>query len=106
MNNITVRRGESLQLPITIDDESAVNVTLQIIKDDTEVVRITEYFVDKNATIFIEEVIIPVDEYKYMLTVVYSDGVIDKLPDISDCHDSGCDLPNLIVCEGIFESIS
>lgn len=104
MNNITIRQGETLQIPVTIDDDSAERVTLQVISGSMELLSITDEFVDGQATISVDELMLPLGTYEYMLTVFYVDGVIDKLPDVANCSDDDCSLPSFKVCEGIFES--
>lgn len=105
MNNITIRQGETLQLPITIDDGAAETVLFQIIKNNKSVSETIAIFENKKANILIEQLMLPIGEYRYMLTITYTDGIIDKLPDVSDCNDDSCELPTINICEGIFESI-
>lgn len=99
MEDISIRRGETLELPIEADDESAVTVQFVATDEDGAVwIDETEPFVDGEANIRTEETYIPLGVYDYTLTVVYSDGIIDILPDPDEC-DEECELPKFIVCK-------
>lgn len=104
--DITIRQGETLQIPIEADDSSAVGVQFQAAQDGVVYIDETENFVDGKATIKTDDTQLATGEYEYMLTVTYSDGVIDKLPDPGDCMDGDCELPKLIVCQGTFTGVS
>ena len=107
--DISIRQGETLQIPITADDTSAVSVRFQAAQDGVVYIDEEENFtiVDGKAvaTISTQNTTLPVGEYEYMLTITYSDGVIDKLPDPQNC-DGDCSLPALNICEGEFTGVS
>lgn len=98
--DITIRQGETLQIPIEADDNTAVSVRFQVFKGTTVYIDVTETFVDGKATVFTNDTNIAIDEYQYMLTVTYSDGTIDILPDPEMCEDGDCTLPTFSVCQG------
>lgn len=103
--DITIRQGETLQIPIVADDTSALSVQFQVASEGIVYIDEVETFTivdDKaEATIETNATNLETGEYQYMLTITYSDGAIDKLPDPDNCD--GCDLPKFIVCEGELE---
>lgn len=109
--DITIRQGETLQIPITINDTSAESVRF-VASSDTEgvVIDLTQQFeiVDgkATATIFTNNTLIETGEYSYMLVVTYADDVVDILPDASECQGDDCELPKLIVCESLLFGVS
>ena len=106
MDTISIRQGETLQLPIEADDSSAVSVQFQVVKDNIIYLDETENFVDGKATIFSNDTLLEIDEYYYIVTIEYSDGAIDILPDPSDCDGEDCDFPAFIVCKGAVTGVS
>lgn len=101
-NTITVRQGETLQIPVTIDDITAQTVQFKAWKENTVIIDETENFVvnGSQAEATIELVITDdADTYEYILIVTYSDGVIEKLPDVSECDGEDCGTPDFIICE-------
>lgn len=110
MDNIALRRGETLELTITADDLTADTILFTAANDDGIVISETANFStvdgDRVATIKTDDTLIDVGEYSYMLTITYSDGVVDKLPDADSCEDDGCDLPTLTICEAIDLEVS
>ena len=104
MNTITIRRGETLQIPVEADDLSAVSVRLLVTKNNIIYLDETENFVEGKATLSSNDINFPVGDYEYSLTMVYEDGVIDILPDVAECDD--CELPTFKVCESNAEVVS
>lgn len=104
--DITIRQGETLQIPIEADDLSAISVQFQVALDGVIYIDVTENFVEGKATIFTNDTLLAIGEYEYMLTITYADGVIDKLPDPEECQTGDCELPKLIVCQGVFSGVS
>lgn len=102
-DNMSIRQGETLQFPVIADDVSAESVLFQVFKDGVIYIEEFEDFAvvegKAQATIFTNDTNIPIDTYDYMLTINYSDGVVDKLPDPDDC-DVDCEFPKVIVCDG------
>lgn len=96
MSKISVRQGETFQLPVTVDDETAVSVNLKV-WGDTTIIDETESFVNGEATIDAGVINQPVGEYNWLVTTTYSDGFIEILPD-NDCSD--CEAPIFEICEG------
>lgn len=109
LDNISLRQGATLQLPIICDDVTAVDVRFKAFKENTIYIDELENFatVDgkRQATIFTNDTNIPIDSYDYMLIINYSDGVIDKLPDPDEC-DGDCEFPQLIICDGGPDGVS
>lgn len=111
MDTITIRQGETLQIPITVDDTSAISVRF-VAADSTGIIIIdeTEAFATNDgkatATIFTNDTLIEAGEYEYMLQINYTDNVIDILPDSSDCSGGDCALPKLIICESLLYGVS
>lgn len=104
--DIKIRQGETLQIPVTINDPSAESVRFVAASQSGEVVLdITEQFTvtdnKATATIFTNDTLIPTGDYSYMLVVTYADEVVDILPDSSECSGDDCKLPLLIVCESL-----
>lgn len=105
MDTITIRQGETLELEITADDNSADTVQLTVADQDGNVIisEIESFMTIGNkriAVIRTDNTSHPVGEYKYMLTIVYADGFIEKLPDNSSCDDD-CELPEFVICESL-----
>lgn len=98
MENISIRQGETLELTVECDDESAVSVRFLATQEGVPYIDKTAQFVDGVATIRTDDTGHPLGDYKFTLTMLYSDGVVDILPDASDCGDN-CDLPTLTICE-------
>lgn len=102
-DNMSIRQGATLQFPIVADDVSAQSVQFQAFKDGIVYIDEFEPFTIVNgkaqATIFTNDTSIPIDTYDYMITINYSDGATDKLPDPEDC-DGECEFPKLIICDG------
>jgi hypothetical protein len=101
--NISIRQGETLELTVTIDDLTASTVQLIVENDDGIIINETENFstVSGKRVALIETNNTDHDlgEYEYMLVVTYSDGVIEKLPDVADCEE--CSLPTLTICKSL-----
>lgn len=110
MEDINIRRGETLEITIIADDISATTVKLTVAETDgTVVLTQTENFAtddgDRIATIKTNDTDIPEATYEYMLTITYDDGTVEKLPDVSDCEDN-CDLPTLTICKALDDGVS
>ena len=98
MENLSIRRGSTLELPVEADDESALSVRFLATDDEGETVfDITEQFVNGKATLVDDDTFVPLGSYEFTLTVTYSDG-IDVLPDPDNCDDE-CELPTITVCK-------
>jgi len=98
MENLVIRQGETLELSVKTDDDSATTVQLLATKEGSTFIDKTEPFVNRVAVLRTNDTIIPLGEYEYSLTVVYSDGFIDELPDTQDC-EGDCDFPTLTICK-------
>lgn len=98
MDKISVRQGETFQLPVEIDDTTAQTVQLLVWNDTLTIINETEAFEDGKATIDAGIITSDVGMYNYSVTITYSDNVVDILPDITDCTE--CEFPEFEVCEG------
>lgn len=107
---LSVRQGETLPLTVDIDDIAAVSVSI-IVKEDPTDASSTIYesaaFSNQIADLTIEssQTGVPVGEYIYQITVIYSDGSVEKYPDTTNCDDD-CQLPQFIVCEALDPGVS
>lgn len=104
MENLIIRRGETLELTIKADDTTAVSVNLRAAKDGIVHIDETETFVDGVATIRTNDTMLELGDYEYTLKVVYSDGFVEILPDAEGC-DGDCELPVIRICESLEEPI-
>lgn len=108
--DISIRQGETLQIPVVADDITATTVRFIATQEGVIVYDITEPFTvadtKANATIITNDTYIEIGEYEYMLVVEYSDGTVDILPDTEHCTDDNCELPKLVVCKGIPSGVS
>jgi hypothetical protein len=109
MDALSVRRGETLRLGVTADDDEAATVTITVkasAADLTPLMTATASFDEGVATLVIpdEDTLVAVGDYVYQLTVVYADGTVEKYPagnPNGDCEDGDCDLPAFLVCEAL-----
>lgn len=108
--DITIRQGETLQIPIVDDDTSAVSVQFQVVQDGVIYIDETENFVivdnQAQATIETNDTNLDTGVYHYMFTVTYSDGVVKKLPSPDEGCNGDCELPDFIVCAGDLLEVS
>lgn len=104
-NKISVRRGATEPMTWTNDEEGATTATITISKDGIIVKQKTVNFVGLVAdlTLTDQDTDIEVGEYKYMITLVYDDGTVEKYP---DTNNWGCELPIFEVCEANDEETS
>lgn len=95
MKNFRIYWGETLNAIVTIDDPDAVSATLTI-STIPQIVK-TDNFVNGEADVSVSaiETQLPLGKYEYQLKVVYGNGIIDKMPDISNCLD--CSLPTVTI---------
>lgn len=117
---LKIRQGETLPLSVEDDDPTAETVTIIVkesVDDAVALISHSANFVDGStvdlplvarvADLTLESEItgIPSGNYIYQLTVVYSDGAIEKYPDASTCEDE-CDFPEFIVCDALDPGVS
>lgn len=104
MNNkdMFLKYGESLRLQTALTDDLAglVSLTFYVGAGGEELPVLTSVatLTSTEATIFEEEVTIPVGEYKYQYTAIFTDGYVAKYPEINDCST---DLPAFIVTDSL-----
>jgi hypothetical protein len=108
---LRVRQGATLPLTVEVDDETAVSVAITVKEtadDLTPVIyNIANFDVNGVAdlTIGSDDTGVPEGDYIYQLTVVFSDGTIEKYPDPALCGDN-CTFPDFIVCESLDPGVS
>lgn len=102
MTDEYIREGETFEVTLTDTDVTADTVTITITNDIGHITQETASYslVDDvpTATIQVTDPTLVEGEYEYMYTVTYTDGVVRKFPDISEC-DGDCNLPKFVVCE-------
>lgn len=98
MDKISVRQGETFQLPVEIDYTTAQTVQLLVWNDTATIINETEPFNDGKATLDAGVIGSDVGLYSYSVTITYSGSEVDILPDITDCTE--CDFPEFEICEG------
>jgi hypothetical protein len=74
MNNLSVRRGATLDLPVVTDDDEALTATIIIKEDSTDLSTVFSKqadFIDGTAdlTLSATDTLIPVGKYLYQITV-------------------------------------
>lgn len=112
MSDITIRRGETLELTIVIDDPHAYLAKFLVASDDDGTIIEQQALFSTVDGVTSADIVIPTSatnqtegEYEYMLTIVYDDDVIEKLPD-GDCCGDDCELPKFIICKSLEEVVS
>lgn len=100
-SDVSIRQGATFERTFTDTDLSASTLTLTISKDGDIVAQETVVYqpVDGEmaATVSIDATM-PIGDYKYMWTIVYTDPhFVAKIPDIDKCSGE-CELPNFKVC--------
>lgn len=103
--DIFIRKGETLELNIKADDNTAETVQFLVAQDDgTVLINETANFTTEDevtsATIRTNDTNHPLGSYDYQFTITYSDDFIEILPDSSACTGD-CELPKLTICEAI-----
>lgn len=104
MKPISIRYGETLNVPITVDDDSAVSATFYVGKPgETPSITASTALVERSGEFDITDTDtrIPLGEYYYQITVTTSDGKVDKYPKPEDCEEHG--LPKFTVHEALDE---
>lgn len=102
-DEIKIRRGETFETSVQIEDSHALTAQFIVSKvGEPAVIDVTADFevIDGVYTALISTPDTDIEEgtYKWMLTIEYDDGVIEKMP-TPDCCDDECDLPDFIICE-------
>lgn len=108
MDKLTVRKGATLPLVLTMDDEDAVTAKLivkEAVADVTPAITVEANFVDGEADLTIpatgaNSTDIDVGTYLYQITVTFEDGSIEKYPEFEDCDDDD-DFPNLEILSSL-----
>lgn len=97
--DLKTRRGETLPIIWEIDETGADTATITISDGDTIILTKTVPFngLTADLTLSASETDILVKKYEYMVTLVYTDGTVEKYPDVSGC--SSCSLPVFEVCK-------
>lgn len=106
MDKISIRYGESVTLPINVDDDTAVEATLYVglpgqlpILTKTIVITDSEGVFELSTT----DTAIPLGTYKYQINVEDGDGNISKYPEPDDCDSCNDEdgFPDFVVFEAL-----
>lgn len=102
MDKLSVRRGASHELKLTVDEAGAESARLIVKKSvsDTEPTFVVESpIVNKTADLSLspEDTDIDPGEYLYQLNVYYEDGSIEKYPETQNCDIDEVSFPTLTV---------
>lgn len=105
MDKLSVRRGATLPITLTLDEENALTAELivKVSADDVSpVFTVIDDVVNMEAdlTISAEQSDIEPGDYLYQITVTYADGHIEKYPETADC-DCDEDFPQLTILESL-----
>lgn len=103
MSDFIARQGQTYQLPVTVDDDSAETVMIDVWNDDGIILTTTTNFLNKEATLDLGVITDDIGIYSALVTVTYSDGSIDILPLQVGCGDDNCKFLTFQICEGIPE---
>lgn len=107
MDQISIRYGESVTLPLDTGDVTNVSADIYIGKPG-EVYVLTQniVLVDGTGTFVFDttDTAIPLDTYYYQVNVTDIDGYVEKYPSPDQTCD-GCenDFPQFVVCEALDE---
>ena len=107
MESISIRYGESLTLPLSTGDTTAVSADIFIGKPGEVYVLTKHITITDGEGVFVFtplETSIPLDTYFYQINVTDNEGRIEKYPSPDKTCD-GCDsdFPKFIVCEALDE---
>lgn len=103
MEQIRIRYGETVTLPIDANDITAVSATLYIGKAGELPVITSPATLTDGVGVFelsSTDTEVPLDTYKYQITVIDEAGNITKYPQPEDCSDDG-DFPEFVVYEAL-----
>lgn len=105
MDEISIRYGESLTLPIDTGDPTALSADIYVGKPG-QVYSITKHItlVNGMGTFVFDstDTQIPLDTYYYQINVTDSGGYVEKYPTPEpNCTDCESDFPQFIVCEAL-----
>lgn len=105
MDEISIRYGESLTLPIDTGDPTAQSADIYIGKPG-QLYVITKHItlVNGQGTFILDssDTQVPLDTYYYQINVTDSGGYVEKYPTPEpDCDDCESDFPQFLVCEAL-----
>lgn len=103
MEQIRIRYGENVTLPLDTNDTNAVSATLYIGKPGELPVITSPATLTLGVGIFelsTSDTAIPLGAYKYQITVLDELGMVTKYPQPEDCL-SNDDFPDFIVYEAL-----
>lgn len=106
MDEINIRYGESLTLPLDADDITAVTATLYVGLPGELPILIVPISLVEGVGVFELtplETEIPLGSYKYQITVVDEDSGVAKYPDPDDCDN--CDSEDSFPCFNVHEAL-
>lgn len=107
MKTFKVRYGESFDFTIELADNTAETATFYVgMEGEEPLIEATGTFTNGVAVIEVpaNDTKIPLNTYKYQITVTLSGGKVHKYPTDEECEENG--LPNFIVLEALDETES
>lgn len=89
-NRISIRRGDSFDLPVVLDDD-ALDTARLIVKTSvdsvTAVIDLSAVFQDRTANLHADEITAEAGDYIGQIDVTYTDGAKISFPDPESCDD-------------------
>jgi len=107
VQDISIRYGEVVTLPLDAADATAVSASLYIGKPG-EVYTLTKTIaLSAGVGTFVLTAVdtrIPIDTYYYQINITDETGAVEKFPSPKpNCEDCEIDFPKFIVCEALDE---
>ena len=106
MDKISIRYGESVTLPISVEDSDATEAILYVgLPGQTPILTKSTAITSKNGVFELDstDTMIPLGSYKYQINVVTALGAITKYPEPEDCDScNGEDgFPDFVIYEAL-----
>lgn len=108
MDQISIRYGESLTLPIDTGDITDVSASIYVGKPGEVYVLTQTVALSSGTGTFIFDTTdtqLPLDTYYYQINVTDADGYVEKYPSPDEpCDNCNTDFPEFVVCEALDET--
>ena len=101
MKELSTRYGGSVDIPVLIDDVTALTASIYVgLPGQTPVITKTASFIDGEADLSLlpTDTDVPLNTYKYQINVTYAGGAVKKFPDPSTCDG---EFPDFIIAEAL-----
>lgn len=109
MDEINIRYGEDITLPIDTNNPDAVSATLYVGKaGETPKITTTISLVGGNGIFELTstDTSIPLGEYKYQVNVTNENDQVEKYPNPDDCGEDGLPIFNVFEALDVTEVVS